>query len=327
MTMNTRTGAAGMVDIKLLRDNPDLVRQALEKRGESAPLDQIMSLDEQRRQFLHEMETLRAQRNEVSKQLGGMADKPPQLIDDMRQLGEKITSLEAEIGRVESELEDFLLRLPNIPAADVPVGKDATDNMVVRSWGEPAGFSFTPLPHWELGEKLDIIDFQRGVKLSGSRFYILKGPGAHLQRALIAFMLDLHTKEHGYTEIYPPFMVKRECMLGSGNLPKFADNLYHDEEDDFWFVPTADVPLTNLHRDEILPTGILPLYYVAYTACFRRAKMSAGRDTRGIKRGHQFDKVELYKFTEPATSEQELEKLTRDAEEAVQNLGMACHVK
>ncbi len=315
-----------MLDIKLIRDNPDLVRQALEKRGQSAPLDKIMSLDERRRQFLHEMETLRAQRNEVSKQLGKMTDKPPQLIADMRQLGEKITSLEAEICQVESELEDLLLRLPNIPAADVPVGKDTEDNIIVRSWGEPADLSFTPLPHWELGEKLGIIDFQRGVKLSGTRFYVLKGLGARLQRALIAFMLDLHTKEHGYTEIYPPFMVKRECMVGSGNLPKFADNLYHDEEDDLWFVPTAEVPLTNLHRDEILPPGTLPLYYVAYTACFRREKMAAGKDTRGIKRGHQFDKVELYKFTESETSEQELDKLVRDAEDVCRRLGIPYRV-
>src|SRR4030042_1294993 len=227
-----------MLDIKLIPDNPDLVRQALEKRGEDAPLDQISSRDERRRQLLHEMETLRAERNEVSKQLGKTADKNPQLIADMRQLGEKVTSLEKEIGQAEAELEDHLLRLPNIPAADVPVGKDSDDNAILRSWGEPAGFSFTPLPHWELGEKLDIIDFQRGVKLSGRRFYVLKDKGANLQRALISFMLDLHTKEHGYTEIYPPFMVKRECMFGSGNLPKFADNLYHDEEDDFWFVPT-----------------------------------------------------------------------------------------
>ena len=315
-----------MLDIKLIRDNPDLIRQAMEKRGQSAPLGEIMNLDERRRRFLHEMETLRAQRNEVSKQLGKMADKPPQLIADMRQLGEKITSLEAEISQVDAELEDFLLRLPNIPAADVPVGKDAQDNIVVRSWGKPPDFSFTPLPHWELGEKLGIIDFQRGAKLSGSRFYILKGLGAHLQRALIAFMLDLHTKEHGYTEIYPPFMVKRECMVGSGNLPKFADNLYHDEEDDFWFVPTAEVPLTNLHRDEILPPGTLPLYYVAYTACFRREKMAAGKDTRGIKRGHQFDKVELYKFTGPENSDQELDKLVGDAEDVCRRLGIPYRV-
>jgi seryl-tRNA synthetase len=315
-----------MLDIKLIRDNPDLVRQALKKRGESAQLDQIISLDERRRQFLHEMETLRAQRNEVSKELGKMQDKPPQLIADMRQLGEKVTCLETEIGQFESELEDLLLRLPNIPAADVPVGKDAQDNIVVRSWGKPAKFPFTPLPHWELGEKLDIIDFQRGAKLSGSRFYVLKGQGAHLQRALISFMLDLHIKEHGYTEIYPPFMVKRECMFGSGNLPKFADNLYHDEDDDFWFVPTAEVPLTNLHRDEILPPGTLPLYYVAYTACFRREKMAAGKDTRGIKRGHQFDKVELYKFTEPENSDLELDRLVSDAEDVCRRLDMPHHV-
>src|SRR4030042_3590342 len=300
-----------MLDIKLIRDNPDLVRQALEKRGESAPLDQIKSLDEQRRQLLHEMETLRAQRNEVSKQLGMMADKPPQLIADMRQLGEKVTSLEAEICQAESKLEDILLRLPNIPAADVPVGKDSQANVVVRSWGKPTEFSFTPLPHWELGEKLDIIDFQRGAKLSGSRFYVLKGLGAHLQRALITFMLDLHVKEHGYTETYPPFMVKRECMVGSGNLPKFADNLYHDEEDDLWFVPTAEVPVTNLHRDEIIPPGTLPIHYVAHTACFRREKMAAGKDTRGIKRGHQFDKVEMYKFCKPENSTEELAAMVR----------------
>ena len=315
-----------MLDIKLIRDNPELIRQALEKRGESAPLDQIISLDERRRQLLHEMETLRAERNEVSKQLGKMADKPPQLITDMRKIGEKITSLEAEIGQLEPELEDLLLRLPNIPANDVPIGKDAQDNIVVHSWGEPPDFSFTPLPHWELGEKLDIIDFQRGAKLSGSRFYVLKGQGARLQRALITFMLDLHIKEHGCTEIYPPFMVKRECMFGSGNLPKFADNLYHDEEDDFWFVPTAEVPLTNLHRDEILPPGTLPIYYVAYTACFRREKMAAGKDTRGIKRGHQFDKVELYKFTEPETSDQELDKMVNDAEDVCRRLGIPYRV-
>jgi seryl-tRNA synthetase len=315
-----------VLDTKLIRDNPEIVREAMEKRGEKAPLDQIMSLDEQRRQLLHEMETLRAQRNEVSKQIGKMADKPTKLIAEMRQLGEKVTSLEAEISRVESELNDLLLRLPNIPAADVPVGKDTQDNIVVRSWGKPTDISFTPLPHWELAEKLDIIDFQRGVKLSGSRFYVLKGQGAHLQRALITFMLDLHVKEHGYTEIYPPFMVKRECMVGSGNLPKFADNLYHDEEDDFWFVPTAEVPLTNLHRDEVLPPGTLPLYYVAYTACFRREKMAAGKDTRGIKRGHQFDKVELYKFTEPETSDMELEKLVVNAEDVSRRLGIPYRV-
>ena len=315
-----------MLDIRLIRDNLDLVRQALEKRGDSAPLDEITRLDERRRQMLHEMELLRAQRNEVSKQLGKMADKPPQLIADMRQIGDKITSLEAEIGQVGAQLEDHLLRLPNIPAIDVPVGKDERDNIVVRSWGEPRHFPFTPLPHWELGERLGIIDFQRGVKLSGSRFYVLRGLGAHLQRALISFMLDLHVNDHGYTEIYPPFMVKRECMVGSSNLPKFADNLYHDDEDDLWFVPTAEVPLTNLHRDEILPPGALPLHYVAYTACFRREKMAAGKDTRGIKRGHQFDKIELYKFTEPEASDDELDRMVNDAEAVCRRLDIPYRV-
>ena len=209
-----------MLDIKLIRDNPDIMRQALERRGDSAPVDDIINLDIRHRQLLHEVETLRAHRNDVSKQLGKMADKPPQLIADMRQLGERIASLEAETGQLSTELEDYLLRLPNIPATDVPDGKDERDNTVVRSWGEPRDFSFTPLPHWEIGEKLGIIDFQRGVKLSGSRFYVLKGPGAHLQRALTSFMLDLHINEHGCTEIYPPFMVKRECMVCSSNLPK-----------------------------------------------------------------------------------------------------------
>jgi len=186
------------------------------------------------------------------------------------------------------KLNELLLRLPNIPDARVPIGKDDSENPVVRTWGEPQKFSFTPKPHWELGESLNIIDFERGVKLSGTRFYVLRGLGARLQRAIIAFMLDLHTFEHGYTEIYPPFMVKKECMVGAGQLPKFAENIYHDAEEDYWFVPTAEVPVTNLHAGEIIPPGMLPFHYVAYTACFRREKMSAGKDTRGIKRGHQF---------------------------------------
>jgi seryl-tRNA synthetase len=315
-----------MLDIRLLRDNPDIVREALARRGEDFNIERIIDLDMQRRQLLHEAETLRAQRNEVSKKLGKMAEKPAELIANMRQLGERIDSLEKQVSDLEAQLEDYLLRLPNIPAPDVPPGGGAEDNIVVRSWGSSPDFSFSPLPHWELGERLGIIDFQRGVKLSGSRFYILKGVGARLQRALITFMLDLHTREHGYTEIYPPFMVKRECMVGSGNLPKFADNLYHDDEDDLWFVPTAEVPLTNLHRDEILPPGTLPLYYVSYTACFRREKMAAGKDTRGIKRGHQFDKVELYKFTEPEKSDEELEKLVQDAEDVCRRLGIPYRV-
>ena len=223
-------------------------------------------------------------------------------------------------------LEDLLLQVPNIPHPSVPVGKGEEDNVVVRTWGEPKKLSFTQTPHWKLGEALDIIDFERGVKLSGTRFYVLKGLGARLQRALIWFMVDLHTGKHGYHEIYPPFMVKRECLIGASQLPKFADNLYTDQEDDLWFVPTAEVPLTNLHRDEIIASGALPFNYVAYTACFRREKMSAGKDTRGIKRGHQFDKVELYKFTEPETSYDELEKMLIDAEEVCQKLELPYRV-
>ena len=304
-----------MLDIRLIRDNPDLVRQALDNRHDTAPLYDIIDLDERHRKLLHEAEALRARRNEVSKQLGKMAEKSPTLIAEGRELGDRISSLEADTALIASELEDNLLRLPNIPHSEVPVGQDAADNVTIRSCGEPRNFSFTPLPHWELGEKNNIIDFQRGVKLSGTRFYVLTGLGARLQRALINFMLDVHVNNHSYTEIYPPFMVKRECLVGSGNLPKFADNLYHDDTEDFWFVPTAEVPLTNLHRDEILPPNSLPLHYVAYTACFRREKMAAGKDTRGIKRGHQFDKIELYKFTEPDTAMQELDSMLSDVED------------
>ncbi len=315
-----------MLDLRLIREKPELVRQGLERRGEAASLDEILRLDERHRQLLHRVETLRAQHKQRSKQLAGLEQKPSSLILEMRQLGEQIDSLEAEIGEVKAELEGRLLYLPNIPHTTVPVGRDERDNVVVRTWGEPRDFSFKPLAHWELGGKLGIIDFQRGVKLSGTRFYVLRGCGAQLQRALIAFMLDLHVSEHGYTEVYLPFMVRRECMVGSGNLPKFADNLYHDDEDDFWFVPTAEVPLTNLHRDEILPPGSLPLNYVAYTACFRREKMAAGKDTRGIKRGHQFDKVELYKLTEPESSDGELENMVADAEDVCRKLDIPYRV-
>jgi len=309
-----------MIDIRLIRENPDLVRQALEKRGGECVLDDIVKLDEDYRRLLRQTEELRAKHNQASKQLGQKKEKPPELMEQMRQLGEQISSLQHQTKEVKARLDSLLLDLPNIPHPSVPLGKGAEDNVLVRTWGKPKEFSFKPLPHWELGEKLGIIDFERGVKLSGTRFYVLKGMGARLQRALISFMLDVHVSEHGYQEIYPPFMVKRECMVGSGNLPKFGDNLYHDEEDDFWFIPTAEVPLTNLHRDEILSADSLPLYYVAYTPCFRREKMSAGKDIRGIKRGHQFDKVELYKLTTPDSSNEELEKLVADAEDICRRL-------
>jgi seryl-tRNA synthetase len=309
-----------MLDIKLIRENPELTRQELEKRGNTADLANILNIDVQYRNLLRQVEELRAQHNQVSKQLGKTREKPPELISEMRRTADRIASLQEETSQIKIKLDSLLLELPNIPHPGVPLGKDESENIVVRSWGERRDFPFKPLPHWELGKGLDIVDFPRGVKLSGSRFYVLKGLGAHLQRALISFMLDLHVREHGYKEIYPPFMVKRECMIGSGNLPKFGDNLYHDEEDDLWFIPTAEVPLTNLHRDEILDVKSLPIYYVAYTACFRREKMAAGKDTRGIKRGHQFDKVELYKITEPENSDAELEKLVADAEDVCRKL-------
>jgi seryl-tRNA synthetase len=307
-----------MLDLKFIRENIDQVRQAVANRQDTAPLDKILELDSERRQKLLELESLRHQRKEAARERGK---------EKGRDLRTTIRGLEEELRSLDKQIEDLLLRMPNIPHPTTPVGKDERDNPVVRSWGEPRGFDFKPAPHWKLGESLGIIDFERGVKLAGTRFYVLKGLGAKLQRAIISFMLDLHTAEHGYQEVYPPFMVKRECMVGSGNLPKFADNLYHDEEDDFWFVPTAEVPITNLHRDEIIPPGVLPIYYVAYTACFRREKMSAGKDTRGIKRGHQFDKVELYKFTEPTSSDEELEKLVNDAEQVCQKLGLPYRVK
>lgn len=315
-----------MLDIKLIRENPEMIRNMLASRGDSTSPDEILALDKQYLDLLHETESLRAKRNEVSKQLAQMKEKPPRLIADMRQVGDRISAIEEKMSNINSDLEDRLLRIPNIPRDDVPKGKSAEDNVNLRTWGEQRKFDFKPLPHWELAEKLDIIDFSRGVKLSGTRFYVLKGLGAKLQRAIINFMLDLHVKEHGYTEIYPPYMVKEECMIGSSNLPKFVDNLYHDVEDNLWFVPTAEVPLTNMHRDEILPLEALPIHYVAYTACFRREKMAAGKDTRGIKRGHQFDKVELYKFCEPEKSTEELEGLLKDAEDVCRKLELPYRV-
>jgi len=309
-----------MLDLKFIRENIDLVREAVASRQDTAPLAEILELDAERRQKVMELEGLRHARKQAAREKQVSPDKG-------RDLRARIRELEEEVRNLDSQLEGLLMQVPNIPQPTVPVGKGEENDVVVRSWGEPKSFDFEPKPHWKLGESLGIIDFERGVKLSGTRFYVLKGTGARLQRALITFMLDLHTTEHGYQEIYPPFMVKRECMAGSGNLPKFADNLYHDEEDDLWFVPTAEVPLTGFHGDEIIPPGILPLYYVAYTACFRREKMSAGKDTRGIKRGHQFDKVELYKLTEPAASNQELEKLVNDAEEVCHKLGLPYRVK
>ena len=311
-----------MLDIKIIRETPDLVKKAMENRHESAAIiDDILRIDADRRQNIAKLDGLRQERKTISSQEREKAQERG------RALRGEIQTLEEAVNKLEGQLQDLLLQIPNIPQDDVPLGKDDTENVTVRTWGEPKKLSFKPAPHWELGEKLDIIDFERGVKLSGTRFYVLKGMGARLQRALITFFLDVHTNEHGYREIYPPYMVKRECMVGAGQLPKFADNIYHDAEEDYWFVGTAEIPLTNLHRDEILAAENLPINYCAYTACFRREKMSAGKDTRGIKRGHQFDKVEMYKFVTPETSKEELEKLTHDAEDICQKLGLAYRVR
>lgn len=316
-----------MLDLKYIREHPKEVKEALIKRNEIAPIEEILELDERRRTLLADAQGLKHQRNTTSKEISRMKEKDQVLIEEMRRLGDEIKALDQEVKSIEEELNRLLLQLPNLPHPSVPVGKDESENIVVRQEGEPREFDFEPLPHWELGPTLGIMDFERGVKLSGTRFYILQGLGAKLQRALIAWMLDLHTQKHGYKEIYPPFLVKEETLWGAAQLPKFYDNLYHDVEDDIWLVPTAEVPLTNLHRDEILEPGTLPLNYVAYTPCFRREKMSAGRDVRGIKRVHQFDKVEMYKFTIPETSDSELEAMISDAEEICRQLEIPYRVK
>ncbi len=317
-----------MLDIRLFRDEPERVRDALCRRGENpAIVEQIRDTDGERRRILTQLESLRARRNEVSQQIGRTRDAAEReaQIAAARSLNAGIAELEGHLAEVETRLRSLMVQVPNIPRLDVPVGRDERDNVVVRSWGQPPTFDFEPQPHWELGPRLGIIDFERGARMSGSRFYVLAGAGARLQRALIQWMLDLHTSR-GYLEIYPPFMVREECMWNAGQLPKFQDNLYHDVEDDLWWIPTAEVPLTNLHVGEILAGDSLPRRYVSYTACFRREKMSAGRDVRGIKRGHQFDKVELYQFTAPEDSATALDSMVADAEAVLQGLGVPYRV-
>ena len=316
-----------MIDLRLIREKTDEVREGLRRLNATAPVDEILAADERRRALLSEVEKLKAELNRRSKAIGrAKPEEREALIAETKGLGEKIEQLDEEVKQVEKELNELLLLVPNMPHPSAPVGKDESENVIVRSWGESRELDFEPLAHWEIGERLGIIDFERGVKISGSRFYVLRGLGARLQRALITFFLDLHTKEHGYTEIYPPFVVKEECLIGAGQLPKFRDNIYHDVEDDLWMIGTAEIPITNLHRDEILDGSLLPLRYVGYSACFRREKMSAGRDVRGLKRGHQFDKVELYKFTTPETSDEELEKLVADAEDVMRRLQLPYRV-
>jgi seryl-tRNA synthetase len=311
-----------MIDIQLIRKEPDTVWAAIHKLGVEAPIDQILQLDVDRRELLQQVEGLRQQRNETSVQIGRMvegADRQAS-IERMRGVNDQIGELEQRLRGLEAELEAALYQVPNLPHESVPVGAGEHENQVLREEGRRREFDFSPLPHWELGPQLGILDFERGVKLSGSRFYILKGAGARLQRALIAWMLDLHVAQHGYTEIYPPALVKEACMWGAGQLPKFAENIYRDAEEDLWLIGTAEIPLTNLHRDEILELDQLPLGYVAYTPCFRREKFSAGRDVRGIKRGHQFDKVEMYKFTTPEDSYLALERIVEDASDVCRAL-------
>ncbi len=317
-----------MLDLNLIREQPDIVRQALRARQmDPSPVDEVLALDARRRALLTEVEALKAERNAVSREIGRMKDPAERQakIEAMRQVGERITALDEAVRQVETDLRNLVATLPNLPAPEVPYGTGEHDNVVIKTVGEPPHFDFTPLPHWELGPRLGILDFERGVKLSGSRFYILSGAGARLQRALIAWMLDLHIRQ-GYREQYPPFMVKGEVLFASGQLPKFADNLYRDIEEDLWMVPTAEVPLTGMHMDEILDEAALPLRYTAYTPCFRREKMSAGRDVRGIKRGHQFDKVEMYIYCKPEDSMRELEKMRADAEQTCAELGLPYRV-
>jgi len=317
-----------MLDLNLIREQPDLVREALcNRQMDPAPVDEVLALDEKRRALIQEVEVLKAERNTVSKEIGRMKDPAERQakIDAMRAVGDRITAMDEELRQVDSALNAVLAGIPNIPDPRTPIGKDEHDNVVLRTVGEKRQFDFEPKPHWELGPALGILNFEQGVKITGSRFYVLSGAGARLQRALIAWMLDLHIRQ-GYTEKYTPFMVKEETLFSAGQLPKFADNLYRDHEEDLWMVPTAEVPLTGLHMGDILDEAALPLHYTAYTPCFRREKMSAGRDVRGIKRGHQFDKVEMYKFCKPEDSDAELERMREDAEATCVGLGFTYRV-
>jgi seryl-tRNA synthetase len=318
-----------MLDINIIREDPDLVRKALVARQEdSAPVDQILQLDERRRAIIQDGERLKAERNAVSKEISQMKDPAERQakIAAMRAVGDQISQLDDELRKVDEQLTAAAAGIPNLPDPRTPYGKDDSENVVMRTVGQPRRYDFEPKPHWDLGPALGIINFEQGVKLTGSRFYVLSGAGARLQRALIAWMLDLHIRQ-GYTEKYTPFMVKGESMFKSGQLPKFRDNLYHDEEEDLWMVPTSEVTLTNLHADEFLEEASLPLYYTAYTPCFRKERMSAGRDVRGIKRGHQFDKVEMYIFCKPEDSETMLHKMLLDTEMTCAALGLAYRVR
>jgi seryl-tRNA synthetase len=317
-----------VIDIRLIRERPEEVKEGYQRLGAAVDLDKVMAQDARLRDLKNESQTLQAEQNRISKDIGRAAPGPEreQAKAASAALKARIEALAGDLAASEAALDEQLLELPNLPHPSVPVGKDDSENKVVREEGTRRAFDFAPQPHWDLGTQLGIIDFERGVKISGSRFYVLKSWGARLQRALITYMLDLHTTKHGYVEIYPPYMVKRESLVGTGNLPKFGENLYRDAEEDLWFIPTAEVPVTNLYRDEILEATALPIRHVAFTACFRREQMAAGRDTRGIKRGHQFDKVELVKFVRPETSMDELTALLSDAEDVLKGLELPYRV-
>jgi len=317
-----------MIDLNLIREHPEIVRQAMQVRQmDPSPVELVLDLDQQRRDLIQQVESLKAERNQVSKEIGRTPDPAERQakIESMRLVGDRIAALDEELRGVESRLDDATAGIPNIPDARTPIGQDEHDNVVIKTVGEPRQFAFQPKAHWDLGPDLGIINFEQGVKITGSRFYVLSGAGARLQRALIAWMLDLHIRQ-GYTEKYTPFMVKSATLYGAGQLPKFQDNLYKDHEEDLWMVPTAEVPLTGLHMDDILDENDLPRYYTAYTPCFRREKMSAGRDVRGIKRGHQFDKVEMYIYCKPEDSPRAFEKMVADAEETCMELGLTYRI-
>jgi seryl-tRNA synthetase len=317
-----------MIDINIVRNNPDVLKQSLEKRQmDAAVVDTLSQLDVDWRAKLTEAEVLKADRNKVSKEISKIKDNTEReaKIAEMRAVGEQISALEEDVKVLEEQLNGLIATIPNIVGDSVPIGKDDHDNVVVRQEGEIPSFDFTPQPHWDLGPALGIIDFEQGVKITGSRFYVLSGAGARLQRALIQWMLDLHRRQ-GYLEKYTPFMVKAETLYAAGQLPKFENNLYHDHEEDLWMVPTAEVPLTGIHMGDFMDYETLPQRYTAYTPCFRREKMSAGRDVRGIKRGHQFDKVEMYIYSKPEESMRELEKMLADAEETCKQLGLTYRI-
>tara|TARA_B100000745_G_scaffold125875_1_gene81992 strand:+ start:120 stop:1385 length:1266 start_codon:yes stop_codon:yes gene_type:complete len=311
-----------LIDINLIREHPEILEDSGTRRGIDIPIVEASDLDKQRRLIIVELDDLRARRNDVSRKIGHLKEKPRELIEEMREVGGRIKKLEEEERDISAKLESILLNIPNIPSDTVPVGADEESNVVIRVVGEKPEFNFEVKPHWQIGEDLGIIDVKSGVKLAQSRFYVLRGKGAALQRSLIQWMLNLHTSENGYDELYLPYMVNRETVTGSSHLPHFEENMYHDLEDDLFMVPTAEAPVTGMFREEIIDYSELPMRFVSHTPCWRREKFSAGRDTRGIKRVHQFDKVEMYKFVEPDISYDELELLVGDAEKVCEKLGI-----